>query len=65
MAFSLPALPYAANALEPHVSARTFEFHHGKHHKAYVDTTNTLVAGTPLEKSDLVTVIREAKVTND
>jgi superoxide dismutase len=40
MPFELPALPYAQNALEPHMSARTFEFHYGKHHKAYVDTLN-------------------------
>ena len=58
MTFELPALPYAANALEPHMSARTFEFHHGKHHKAYVDTLNTLVPGTPFEKSDLVDIIK-------
>lgn len=63
MAFQLPDLPYASNALEPHISARTFEFHHGKHHKAYVDTTNTLVSGTALESADLVSIIREAKAT--
>lgn len=61
MAFVLPPLPYAPNALEPHVSARTFEFHHGKHHKAYIDTTNGLIADTALESADLVTVVREAK----
>ena len=60
MAFTLPQLPYAPNALEPHISARTFEFHHGKHHKAYVDTTNSLIAGTPLESADLVSVVRAA-----
>jgi len=65
MAFQLPPLPYAPNALEPHISARTFEFHHGKHHKAYVDTTNGLIAGTPLEAADLLTVIREAKAQNN
>lgn len=65
MAFVLPPLPYAPNALEPHISARTFEFHHGKHHKAYVDTTNSLVAGTPLETADLVTVVRTAKEQNN
>lgn len=58
MAFELPALPYAPNALEPHMSARTFEFHHGKHHKAYVDTLNTLVPGTSFEKADLVDIIK-------
>jgi Fe-Mn family superoxide dismutase len=59
MPFELPALPYAPNALEPHMSARTFEFHYGKHHKAYVDTLNTLIVGTPFEKStDLVEIIK-------
>ncbi|MBF0094988.1 MAG: superoxide dismutase [Alphaproteobacteria bacterium] len=48
MAFELPPLPYAPNALEPHMSARTFEFHHGKHHAAYVTNLNNLVKDTPL-----------------
>ena len=60
MPFSLPPLPYDLDALAPHVSARTLEFHHGKHHKAYVNTTNGLVAGTPLAQADLVSVIRAA-----
>ena len=64
MAFRLPPLPYALDALEPHVSARTLEFHHGKHHKAYVDTTNKLVAGTALEGLDLVSVVRRARATD-
>src|ERR1700679_2168503 len=58
MPFELPPLPYAANALEPHMSARTFEFHHGKHHKAYVDRLNALLPGSPFEKSDLVDIIK-------
>ena len=58
MPFELPALPFAPNALEPHMSARTFEFHHGKHHKAYVDTLNTLVPGTPFEKASLEDIIK-------
>jgi Fe-Mn family superoxide dismutase len=58
MPFELPALPYAPTALEPHMSARTFEFHHGKHHKAYVDTLNTLVVGTPFETSSLEEIIK-------
>ena len=49
MAFELPALPYALNALEPYISQRTMEFHYGKHHKAYVDNLNRLIAGTPYE----------------
>jgi len=65
MAFRLPPLPYAADALAPHVSARTLELHHGKHHQAYVDTTNKLVAGTALDGLDLVEVIRRAKALGD
>ena len=61
MAFELPALPYAADALAPHMSAETLEFHHGKHHKAYVDKTNTLVADTDLASARLSDVIRAAK----
>ncbi|MBK8135270.1 MAG: superoxide dismutase [Chloroflexi bacterium] len=45
MAFELPALPYAHNALEPHVDARTMEIHHGKHHKAYTDNLNKALEG--------------------
>jgi superoxide dismutase, Fe-Mn family len=48
MAIELPNLPYPKDALAPHISASTLEFHHGKHHKAYVDKTNQLVAGTEL-----------------
>lgn len=50
MAFTLPALPYAANALEPHIDAKTMEIHHGKHHNAYVTNLNNAVAGTDAEK---------------
>ena len=60
MAIALPPLPYDHSALAPHMSSRTLEFHHGKHHKAYVDKTNELIAGTPLAAADLVTVVREA-----
>ncbi len=48
MAFELPALPYAQDALEPHISAETLEYHYGKHHKAYVDKLNGLVDGSSL-----------------
>jgi Fe-Mn family superoxide dismutase len=58
MAFELPPLPYPKNAFEPHTSEKTLEFHHGKHHKAYVDTANRLVGGTPLEGKPLEEVIR-------
>ena len=46
-AFTLPALPYAQDALEPYVSAKTMSFHYGKHHQSYVDNLNKLVVGTP------------------
>jgi len=58
MAFELPPLPFAPTALEPHMSAKTFEFHHGKHHKAYVDTLNTLTPGTQWEKAGLEEIIK-------
>lgn len=57
MAFTLPPLPYATTALEPQISAETLNFHHGKHHKAYVDKLNELVAGTELENKTLEDVI--------
>ena len=49
MAFTLPALPYASNALEPHIDGRTMEIHHGKHHNAYVTNLNNAIAGKPEE----------------
>lgn len=49
MAFELPALPYAYDALEPHIDARTMEIHHGKHHAAYTNNLNAAIAGTALE----------------
>ena len=59
MAFELPPLPFDKDALEPHMSARTLEFHHGKHHKKYVDKLNELVKSTKFSKMDLTDVIRE------
>ncbi|MCS5706010.1 superoxide dismutase [Synechococcus sp. FGCU-3] len=53
MAHTLPALPYDLDALEPHISRQTLEFHHGKHHNAYVTNLNNLVAGTELEGKSL------------
>lgn len=62
MAFELPALPFDKGALAPHMSAETLEFHHGKHHKAYVDNTNKLVADIPeLAGAKLTDVIKYAK----
>ena len=49
MPFTLPVLPYAEDALDPIYSARTISFHYGKHHKAYVDNLNKLIAGTDWE----------------
>lgn len=49
MAYTLPSLPYAYNALEPHIDARTMEIHHTKHHQAYITNVNNALAGTPLE----------------
>jgi superoxide dismutase, Fe-Mn family len=56
----LPDLPYAKDALEPVIGAKTLEFHHDKHHKAYVDTANKLIAGTDLENGSLEAIIRKA-----
>jgi Fe-Mn family superoxide dismutase len=61
MTIELPPLPYPTDALAPHISARTLEFHHGKHHKAYVDNTAAAIKGTALENADLPTIIRSAK----
>ncbi|HEY3290406.1 MAG TPA: superoxide dismutase [Anaerolineae bacterium] len=58
MAHVLPALPYTENALEPFYSARTISFHYGKHHKAYVDNLNKLVAGTDLDDKPLEDIIK-------
>ncbi|MBX9608099.1 MAG: superoxide dismutase [Gammaproteobacteria bacterium] len=59
MPFTLPALPYADNALDPVISSNTLGFHYGKHHKAYVDNLNKLVAGTEFEAMSLEDVIRK------
>lgn len=58
MPFELPRLPYAFNALEPAIDARTMEIHHGKHHQAYVDNLNKAVAGTPMEGMDLEALLK-------
>jgi Fe-Mn family superoxide dismutase len=57
MAFELPALPYATDALEPHIDTRTMEIHHGKHHNAYVTNLNNAVAGTELEGKSIDEII--------
>jgi len=58
MAFELPALPYPKNALEPHISERTMDFHHGRHHQAYVTNLNNLVKGSPAESQSLEELIK-------
>lgn len=55
--FTLPSLSYSLSALEPHMSARTLEFHYGKHHQAYIDNLNKLIAGTDLEPMSLKDII--------
>lgn len=60
MAFELPALPYEKNALEPHISAETLEYHHGKHHKTYVDKLNGLVEGTDNAGKSLEEIIKSS-----
>ncbi len=57
MAFTLPALPYAFNALEPNIDARTMEIHHGKHHNAYVTNLNAAIAGTEWENKSLEEIV--------
>ncbi|MGE5420376.1 MAG: superoxide dismutase [Chloroflexota bacterium] len=61
MLFELPLLPYRTNALEPLISKRTLELHHGKHQAAYVNNLNLLVAGTRFENSTLETIIKIAE----
>lgn len=60
MAFQLPTLPYAFDALEPHIDARTMEIHHGKHHNAYVTNLNAAIAGTDLEGKSLEELMKVA-----
>ena len=60
MAFTLPALPYASDALEPHFDKLTMEIHHGKHHQAYVDNLNKAIAGTENENKSLEDLVAKA-----
>src|SRR5262247_3252863 len=60
MAFTLPALPYAPDALEPHIDKQTMEIHHGKHHQAYVDNLNKAIAGTEHENKSLEQLVANA-----
>ena len=60
MAIELPDLPFAKNALEPHISAETLDYHHGKHHQAYVTNLNNMIAGTDQESESLESIIKSA-----
>ncbi len=60
MEHKLPPLPYAMDALAPHISKETFEFHHGKHHQAYVTNLNNLIKGTEFENASLEDIIKKS-----
>jgi Fe-Mn family superoxide dismutase len=60
MAFELPALPYEKNALEPHISAETLDFHYGKHHATYVTKLNGLIEGTDLAEKSLEEIVKNS-----
>jgi Fe-Mn family superoxide dismutase len=61
MAFELPQLPYALDALEPVISKTTLEYHYGKHHQAYINNLNGLIPGTPFENASLEEMIKNAE----
>ncbi|MCW8387354.1 superoxide dismutase [Fe] [Fluoribacter dumoffii] len=61
MTFTLPELPYAKDALEPHISRETLEYHYGKHHQAYVTNLNKLIPGTEFESMNLEEIIKKSK----
>ena len=61
MSFELPALPYAKDALAPHISAETLEYHYGKHHQAYVTNLNNLIKGTAFEGKSLEEIVRSSE----
>src|ERR1700677_4954123 len=60
MEHKLPALPYALDALQPHISKETLEFHYGKHHQAYVTNLNNLIKGTEFENAALEDIIKKS-----
>ena len=64
MAFELPKLPYAYDALEPHIDARTMEIHHSKHHNAYVTNLNAAIAGTDMEGKTIENILINLDMTN-
>lgn len=64
MAFELPQLPYATDALEPHIDARTMEIHHGKHHNGYTTKLNAAIEGTNLAGKSIETILGELDMSN-
>lgn len=63
MSFNLPALPYAYDALEPHIDARTMEIHHTKHHNGYTTNLNNAIAGTEFEGKSILEILKSCKNT--
>src|SRR5215471_15871526 len=61
MAIELPALPFARDALAPHISAETIDYHYGKHHQTYVTNINNLIKGTEFENLDLVSIVKKSQ----
>lgn len=64
MPFELPSLPYAFNALEPHIDARTMEIHHDKHHQGYVNNLNKAIEGTPLDGKPIEEILKNLDMKN-
>jgi len=64
MAFELPQLPYAYDALEPHIDARTMEIHHSKHHNGYTNNLNNAIAGTDLEGKSIEDILTGLDMNN-
>ena len=64
MAFKLPSLPYAADALEPHIDAKTMEIHHGKHHNGYTGKLNAAIEGTVLEGKSIEEILGNLDMSN-
>ena len=61
MAFELPSLPYASDALEPHIDKQTMEIHHGKHHKAYTDKLNAAIEGSDMANKSIEDILKNVK----
>jgi Fe-Mn family superoxide dismutase len=64
MPIQFPPLPYESNSLEPSISKKTLEFHHGKHHKKYVEKLNELIKNSPLDEMDLLAIILESSASD-